>query len=150
MPGDGDNFGSVLFKDFYPDKDAFIVEQLKNAGASDFGKGDSGRARWRRYAWFAVRIDKKSLRIGANGRRLVGRIRGERLGKPRRSGRRPRRAGIDTPAVNVELYSRDADQRRTGEPRRRVFRLAAEKRLARTHGPHGQRPRDTAGRHRRL
>ena len=30
--------GSVLFKDFYPDKDAFIVERLRAAGAVIRGK----------------------------------------------------------------------------------------------------------------
>src|ERR1043166_5793281 len=29
--------GSVLFKNYYPDKDAFVVEKLKNAGNFGFG-----------------------------------------------------------------------------------------------------------------
>ncbi len=32
--------GSLLFKDFYPDKDAFIVERIEAGGRDDFGKGD--------------------------------------------------------------------------------------------------------------
>ena len=34
--------GSVLFKNFYPDKDAFIVEKLKHAGAIILGKATLG------------------------------------------------------------------------------------------------------------
>ena len=34
--------GSVLFKNFYPDKDAFVVEQLKKAGAIILGKATLG------------------------------------------------------------------------------------------------------------
>ena len=114
MPRDGDNFGIGVVQRLLSGQRRFHRRTNAKRGSDDFGKGDSGRARWRRHAWFAVWIDKKSLRFGANGRRLVGRIRGERLGKSRRSRRRARRAGIDTPAVDVELDSRDADQRRTG------------------------------------
>ena len=34
--------GSVLFKNYYPDKDAFVVEKLKNAGAIILGKTTLG------------------------------------------------------------------------------------------------------------
>ena len=34
--------GSVLFKNFYPDKDAFVVEKLKKAGAIILGKATLG------------------------------------------------------------------------------------------------------------
>ena len=34
--------GSVLFKDFYPDKDAFIVERMRRAGAVILGKATLG------------------------------------------------------------------------------------------------------------
>lgn len=34
--------GSVLFKNYYPDKDAFVVEKLKNAGAIILGKATLG------------------------------------------------------------------------------------------------------------
>lgn len=34
--------GSVLFKDFYPDRDAFIVEKMKRAGAVILGKATLG------------------------------------------------------------------------------------------------------------
>ena len=39
---------------------------------------------------------------------------------------------------------------RTRQPRRSLFRLAEKNRLSRTHGPHRQRPRETAGRNCRL
>src|SRR6266581_1570622 len=34
--------GSVLFKNYYPDKDAFVVEKLKDAGAIILGKATLG------------------------------------------------------------------------------------------------------------
>lgn len=34
--------GSVLFKDYYPDKDAFVTEKLRKAGAIILGKGTLG------------------------------------------------------------------------------------------------------------
>jgi amidase len=34
--------GSVLFKDYYPDRDAFVVKKLKNAGAIILGKATLG------------------------------------------------------------------------------------------------------------
>ncbi|HMF49962.1 MAG TPA: amidase, partial [Candidatus Saccharimonadales bacterium] len=34
--------GSVLFKDYYPDRDSFVVEKLKNAGALILGKSTLG------------------------------------------------------------------------------------------------------------
>lgn len=34
--------GSVLFKNFYPDKDAFVVERLRHAGAVILGKATLG------------------------------------------------------------------------------------------------------------
>src|ERR1700752_688196 len=34
--------GSVLFKDYYPDRDAFVVEKLKNAGAIILAKATLG------------------------------------------------------------------------------------------------------------
>ncbi|MGZ8434957.1 MAG: amidase family protein [Candidatus Binatia bacterium] len=34
--------GSLLFEDFYPDKDAFIVERMRHAGAVILGKATLG------------------------------------------------------------------------------------------------------------
>ncbi|MBM4264685.1 MAG: amidase [Deltaproteobacteria bacterium] len=40
--GTATTLGSVLFKDFYPDRDAFIVEKMKQAGAIILGKATLG------------------------------------------------------------------------------------------------------------
>ena len=102
-------------------------------------QGDIGRARRRRHARLVVRIDPQRLRSGADGGRLLGRLGRQRL---RQFLHRRGRAGglrIDPPAVDLERRRRHAPDDGTGQPGRRLWRLAHHQRLARTDGANGHR-----------
>jgi Amidase len=102
--------GSVLFKNYYPDKDAFVVEKLKNAGAiilakttlGELGGGDT-------HGSLAVWINQKSIRVGSNGRRLFRRLRSKRVSKFCHGGCGTRGSGVYTQAIDVELNCGNAD-----------------------------------------
>ena len=84
--------GSILFQDYYPNRDAFVIQQLKESGAINFGKGHSGRIGRRRYAWFAVRLDSETHdALDRSGGRFVRWIRRGRGRELRDRGRLARR-----------------------------------------------------------
>jgi hypothetical protein len=49
MPRACPALGSVLFKNYYPDRDSFVAERLKDAGALLLAKDYSRKTGWRRY-----------------------------------------------------------------------------------------------------
>jgi amidase len=54
--------GSVLFKNYYPDRDAFVVEKLKKAGAIILAKATLGELGGGDTHGFTLRLNPKPLR----------------------------------------------------------------------------------------
>ena len=121
------------------------------AGRRDLPRqGHARRARRRRHAWLALRLDAQSLRSRAHGRRLVRRPGGLRLGEFRDRRGRAGRARLDPPPVDLDGDHRHAAEHRPRQPQRRLWRLADNQRLARADGAHRHRSRQAARRDGRL
>ena len=142
--------GSVLFKDYYPDRDSFVVEKLKQAGAFDPRQIDSRRNGRGRHARILIRLDAQSLRSRPHRRRFLRRVGGGGHGQPVCHGDGPGGTGIDPPAGCVELCRGHAHDCGTRQPHRCVRRLAVLGWLARADHPHCRRYGRDPGRHRRL
>ena len=101
--------GSVLFKNYYPDKDAFVVEKLKNAGAIILGKTTLGELGGGDTHGSLFGSTTKSVRVGSNGRRVLRWLRCKRVSKFCHRGCGTRGSGVDTQAIDVELNCWNAD-----------------------------------------
>ena len=129
--------GSVLFKNYYPDKDAFVVEKLKNAGAIILGKttlGELGGGDTHGSLFGSTRNPYALDRTvggssGGSGASVSANFATVACGT--------RGSGVDTQAIDVELNCWNADDGRACEPWRRLFRLARKGRLSRPDGAHG-------------
>ena len=66
--------GTLVFKDYRPTRDAFVVEQLKKAGAVILGKSTLSEFAGGDTYGFDVRRHSQPVRFGANGRWLLGRL----------------------------------------------------------------------------
>ena len=100
--------GSLLFKDYFPDRDSFVAGEFAQGGRGDSRQSDSRRARRRRHPWFALRLDAQSLRHRAHRRRFLGRLSGGGSGEFFDGSHRPRRFGVDPQARHLELHRRHA------------------------------------------
>ncbi len=142
--------GSVLFKEYFPDRDSFVAEKLKNAGAVILGKatlGELGGGDTHGSLFGSTRNPYDTERTvggSSGGSAAVGF--GELL-----DGRRgPGRARLDPQAVYMERHHGHAALRRARQPRRRVRLLAGGLRFARADGAHGKRPGEAFGHDGRL
>ena len=131
--------GSVLFKDYYPDRDSFVAENLKKSRRGDFGESHARRIGRRRYARFALRLDAQSLRHRTDGRRFFRRFRRVGFSEFFDGGRGTGRLGIDPQAVDLELHHWHAPFGGSRQPRRRLWLLAGDLRLPRAHGAYCER-----------
>ena len=142
--------GSVVFNDFFPDKDSFVVEKLKNAGAmilakatlGEMGRGDSHGSLYG--------LNRQPLRPFPDGGRVLGRIGRQRIRQFRRGGHRPGRFRIHPASFCLERDRGHASHCGPGQPHRGLLGLAKPYRLL---GPHDQdsvRPGDPFRCHGRL
>ena len=81
------SYGSVIFEDFVPQRDATIVIKMKNADAIILAKTTMGEFA-SRYVGSALRDDSKRLRSGSQPERLFGCHWGGRCGQLRYGGHR--------------------------------------------------------------
>ena len=116
--------GSVLFKDYYPDRDAFVVDKLKKAGAIILAKATLGELGGGDTHGSLFGSTKNPYDSGAHGRRLFRRVRGERVGQFLHRRGRSGRVRFDSSSFDLELCRRHASDRGPGESLRRVRRLA--------------------------
>jgi len=134
--------GSVLFANYLPDRDAFVVEELKNAGAiilakatlGELGGGDTHGSLFgsTRNPYDLERTAGGSSGGSGHGRRRTGRL------------------CVDPPPLDMELDRRYAAHRGSGEPRWRLRRMAIGRRFSWPHGPHRHRLGEAIGRYGRL
>ena len=137
--------GSVLFKDHRPERDCFVAAKMR-AGRRDLHRQrHARRARRRRHAWLALRLDAQSLRSRTHRRRLVRRPGDLRLGEFRDGCGGAGGTCLDPPPGDLDGDHRHAAEHRPRQPRRRLWRLADNQRLARPDGAHGHRSRQGAG-----
>ena len=73
--------GSLVFKDYYPDRDAFVVENLKKAGAIILGKTTLGELGGGDTHGSLFGSTRNPYDLGAHRRRLLGRFGGLRIGE---------------------------------------------------------------------
>ncbi len=142
--------GSVLFKDYFPDRDSFVADKLKKGRRGDPGESHAGRIGRRRHPRLALWLDAQSVRHRAHGGRFFRRFGRRGLGKFFHRRRWTGRPGVDPPAVDLERHRRHAPIGGPGQPRRRLWLLAGDLRLARADGAHGKGSRQVARRHGRL
>ena len=111
--------GSILFQNYFPDRDSFVAEKLRKAGAiilakttlGELGGGDTHGS---------CLAPRKSLWARPNRRRLVWRIWRGYFRKLRDGRNRPGSICFDSPARDLELRSGDPADRRSGQPKRRI------------------------------
>src|SRR5215471_16929734 len=129
--------GSVLFRNYYPDRDAFVVEKLKKAGAIILAKSTLGELGGG---------DTHGSLFGSHFRWLFRRLRGERGGKFLRRRGRTGRLRIDPQAIDLEFHHRHAADGRFSKSRRCLCRVAFSLRISGAHGPHCKRFGEVTGR----
>ena len=107
--------GSILLKDYYPDRDAFVTEKLRRAGAIILGKATLGELGGgdTHGTLFGSTRNPWDLERTAGG---FGRHGGRRVGQLRRHRRRPGGLRLHPPAVGLERHRGDAADRGAGEP----------------------------------
>ena len=142
--------GSVLFKDYYPDRDSFVAENLRKAGAVILAKATLGELGGGDTHGSLFGSTRNPYDHGTHGRRFFRRFRRFGFSKFLDGGRGTGRLGIDPPAVDLERHHGHAPLRRPRQPRRRLRLLAGSFRLPRPHGAHRERFGDALGRHGRL
>ena len=121
--------GSVVFNDFFPDKDSFVVEKLKNAGAlilakatlGEMGRGDSHGSL---YGSTGNPFDPSRTAGGSSGGSAAS-----VSANFRRGGHRAGRFRIHPPPFCLERDCRHASHRGPGQPHRGLRRLAKPYRL---------------------
>ena len=139
--------GSVLFKDYMPDRDCFVAAKLKKAGVIFIGKatlGELGGGDTHGSLFGSTRnvYDLERTAGGSSGGSGAS-VSANFCTVGDRSGR----LRVDPAAVDLERRRRHAADDRARQPRRRLRRLADDQRLARADGPHRHRPREAARRH---
>ena len=142
--------GSVLFKDHMPKRDAFVVARLKKAGAIFVGKatlGELGAGDTHGSLFGSTRnvYDLERTAGGSSGGSAAGVSANFSTVAVGQEGF----ASIRRPAIWNGVVGHAPD-RRSGQPQRRLCRLALHQRLARADGAHRRRLGETAGRHGRL
>ena len=140
--------GSVLFKDYYPDRDAFVVEKLKNAGAIILAKatlGELGGGDTHGSLFGSTRNPYDPERTaggssGGSGASVAANFCTAALGQEGF-------ASIRRPST----WNSIAGMRPTPcQSRRRVRGLAIHRRISRSHVPHRYRLGKAIGRYGRL
>ena len=100
--------GSLLFKDYYPDRDSFVAENLRKAGAVILAKATLGELGGGDTHGSAFRIDPKPLRSRAHRGWFFRRFRGFGFSKFLDGGRGTGRPGIDPQTIDLERHHRHA------------------------------------------
>ena len=116
--------GSVLFKDYMPDRDCFVVAKLKKAGVIFIGKatlGELGGGDTHGSLFGSTRnvYDLERTAGGSSGGSGASVVRQLLHRRGRAGGLR-----VDPPAVDLERRRRHASDHGAGEPGRRLRRLA--------------------------
>ena len=142
--------GSVLFKDYFPDRDSFVAEKLKNAGAVILGKATLGELGGgdTHGSLFG------STRNPYDTERTVG---GSSGGSAASVSANYSTVGVGQEGLasirRPSTWNGITGMRPSGgsrQPRRRVRLLAGSLRFARADGAHGDRLGEAIGRHGRL
>ena len=127
--------GSLVLKDYYPDRDSFVTEQLRNAGAVIIGKatlGEMGRGDTHGSLFGSTRNPYDPARTVGGSSRRVG---GQHLKQFRCRGHRSGGVRFHPPTCRMERHRRHASHRRACESWRSLGRLAPVERLPRPAGP---------------
>ena len=103
--------GSVLFKDYYPDRDCFVVEQLKKAGAIILAKATLGELGGGDTHGSLFGSSRNPYDVRAHGGRFLRRVRRRRGRQLRHGCRGAGRLRLHPPALHLELRRRHAAPR---------------------------------------
>ena len=139
--------GTVVFKDYRPPKDAFVIDKLRKAGAiilgkttlSEFAAGDTYGS------MFGVTRNPYDLErtvggsSGGSGAALAANFSTVTIGEET--------VRVDPPPGGLECGREPAADARPGEPHRHVGRLSDCARPDGPDGAHRARSRETPGRH---
>ena len=139
--------GTLVFQNYRPTRDAFVVEKLKKAGAimlgkttlSEFAAGDTYGSMFG--------VTRNPYDSGANGRRFVWRFRRRAGGEFFHPGAWRRNLRLDPAAGGMECAGGATPDAGSRQPQRHVGWIPVPSGPDGADGPYGARPCDAARRH---
>ena len=136
--------GSVIFKDYYPERDSTCDREAQGRRRDHPREGDAGRAGRRRHPRHAVRFHPQPLRLERTVGGSSGGSAAAVTANLERRRHRPGRLRVDPAAVRLERHRGHAPDAGAGQSRRCLGRLAESLRLAGPDDAHRHRPREAA------